>query len=302
MVAKKRELALLLALSVLWGASYTFIKVGVESIPPLTLIAVRTAIAGLLLVVVIRWRGLTFPSDAATWGRFVVQACLNSAMPFTLLAWAERKVDAGLAAILNSTAPIFTFLLTVRITRHEPVTARKLFGVLVGLAGTCLIVGTRALAGVGDPSWEQLAIVAATICYAGAAVFGKGFKDLDPVVPAAGSLLAGAAMLLPLCLVLERPWVLDPSSRSLAALLALSVFSTALALVIYFRLLKTLGSVAATAQAYLRVPVGVAIGVVFLDERLTTTAGIGLVCILSGVMAMTLPSSRQANAKTAARN
>src|SRR3954463_1193185 len=111
------ELLLLLALAPLWGASYTFIRVGVETIPPITFIAARTLIAGLLLLAVMRGRGLALPNDLATWRRFLFQACLNSVVPFTLIAWAERTVDAGLATILNSTSPIFTFLLTALITR-----------------------------------------------------------------------------------------------------------------------------------------------------------------------------------------
>jgi drug/metabolite transporter (DMT)-like permease len=284
------ELALLLVLATLWGASYTFIKLGVATIPPVTLIAARTLIAGAVLVVVIRSRGLALPRDGATWRRFLFQACLNSVIPFTLIAGAERTVDAGLATILNSTSPIFAFLLTVAITRHEAVTARKLLGVVAGIAGTCLIVGVEALGGIGEELLAQLAIVAATICYAGAAIFGRGFKQLDPIMPAAGSLICGAAILVPLSLALDRPWTLAPSAESVLALLALAVFSTALAFVIYFRLVGTLGSVGTTAQAYLRVPIGVAIGAALLGETLSATAWIGLACVIAGVAAMTIPA------------
>jgi len=289
------ELTLLLALATLWGASYTFIKIGVETIPPVTLIAARTLIAGGILLAVIRARGLTVPRDAATWRRFLAQACLNSVIPFTLIAWAERTVDAGLATILNSTSPIFAFLLTIAITRHEPVTRRKLFGVAAGIAGTCLIIGMQAFGGLGHGLAAQLAIVAATICYAGAAIFGRRFKSLDPIMPAAGSLVCGAAILVPVSLAVDRPWSLVPSTASILALLGLSVFSTALAFVIYFRLVHTLGSVGTTAQAYLRVPIGVAVGVVFLGETLPSTAWAGLACVIVGVAAMTIP------ARTAAR-
>lgn len=287
------ELALLLALSTLWGASYTFIKIGVETIPPVTLIAARTLVAGAILVAVIRLRGLKLPRDRQAWTRFLFQACLNSVIPFTLIAWAEQTTDAGLATILNSTSPIFAFLLTVLITRHEAVTSRKLFGVTAGLIGICLIVGVQALDGIGQELWAQLAIVTATICYAGAAIFGKNFKGLDPMMPAAGSLICGAAILIPISLVVDEPWTLTPSTNSVLALLALSVFSTALAFVIYFRLVQTLGSVGTTAQAYLRVPIGVAIGVLFLGETLSTTAWIGLTCVVAGVIAMTLPASKR---------
>jgi drug/metabolite transporter (DMT)-like permease len=142
---------------------------------------------------------------------FFFQACLNSVVPFTLIAWAEQTTDAALAAILNSTSPIFVFLLTVLVTRHEPVTGRKLFGVGAGTIGICLIVGVQALAGLGQELWAQLAIVAATICYAGAAIFGKIFKGLDPIMPAAGSMIFGAAVLIPASLILEAPWTLAPA-------------------------------------------------------------------------------------------
>lgn len=284
------DLCLLLLLSTLWGSSYTFIKIGVETIPPITLIAARTLIAGSLLLVLVKARGLSLPRDRTSWGRFLFQACLNSVIPFTLIAWAEQTTDAGLATILNSTSPIFTFLLTVLITRHEAVTGRKLFGVFAGLLGVCLIVGFEALEGLGQETWAQLAIVAATISYAGAAIFGKNFREMDSMLPAAGSMICGAVLLVPVSLIVDRPWTLTPSSSSLAALLGLSVVSTALAFVIYFRLIQTLGSVGTTAQAYMRVPIGVGLGVVFLGETLMPMAWLGLVCVLAGVIAMTWPA------------
>jgi drug/metabolite transporter (DMT)-like permease len=124
-------------------------------------------------------------------------------------------------------------------------------------------------------------------------VFSRGFKGLDPMAVAAGSLLCGAAILLPISAIVERPWTLVPSSTSLLALLALAVFSTAIAFVIYFRLIQTLGSVGTTAQAYLRVPIGVAFGVLLLGERLSSTAWIGLACVVVGVAAMTIPARKQ---------
>lgn len=284
------ELALLLVLATLWGASYSFIKLGVATIPPVTLIAARTLIAGVLLLLTMRWRGLIMPRDAATWRRFAFQACLNSVVPWTLIAWGERSVDAGLATILNSAAPIFTFLFTALITRHEAASAQKLFGVTAGLAGSCLIVGIKAFDHVGQELWAEIAIIAATLCYACGAIFSRNFKGLDPMAPAAGSLLCGTAMLIPLSFALERPWTLAPSATSITALLALSAFSTAAAFVIYFRLIQTLGSVGTTAQAYLRVPIGVALSVALLGEILSPTAWIGLACVVVGVAAMTIPA------------
>jgi drug/metabolite transporter (DMT)-like permease len=294
------EFALLVLLATLWGGSYTFIKLGVATIPPITLIAARTLIAGLVLLLVMHWRGLVLPKDAATWRRFAFQACLNSVIPWTMVAWGERSLDAGLATILNSTSPIFTFFLALGIARHETPTMRKLFGVLAGLAGICLIVGVQALAGLGEQLAAQIVAVLAAICYAGAAIFGRGFKGLDPMAPAAGSLLCGAAILVPVSLVVDRPWTLTPSMNSVLALLGLALFSTALAFVIYFRLIQTLGAVGTTAQAYLRVPIGVALGVLFLGESLSATAWIGLGCVVIGVAAMTIPARKVADVAKAA--
>lgn len=284
-----RELALLLLLSTLWGASYSFIKVGVETIPPLTFMAGRTLIAGAVLLAVLRLRGLRMPANRVSWRYFAIQACLNSVVPFTLIAWAETRLDAGLAVILNATTPIFAFLIALLIGRREVVSGRKLLGVACGLAGACLVVGAGALHGLGGQMVPQLAVLAATLCYGAGALFSARFKGLDPMMPAAGSMICGAALLLPASLIVDRPWTLSPSMASLLALSALALFSTALAFVLFFRLVQTLGSLGATAQAYLRVPIGVGISVVFLGEALPPTAWLGLLAVVAGVIAMTLP-------------
>ncbi|MFL9884036.1 EamA family transporter [Paraburkholderia agricolaris] len=286
------DLILLLTLSTLWGASYTFIRIGVATIPPLTLIAARTLIAGSALLLWMSVQRVRMPRDPAVWRRFFVQALLNSVVPFTLIAWAERSVEAGLATILNSASPVLAFLGTWLITRHEQITPRKLFGVVAGLAGICLVVGMSAFEGLGRQLVPQLAIVMATVCYATAAIYGRSFKGLSPAAPAAGSLIVGAILLVPVSLVIDRPWTLHPSLQSLAALTALAIFSTAMAFVIYFRLVQTLGSVGTTAQAYLRVPIGVAISIVFLGESLSTSAWLGMGCVVAGVAAMTIPSRK----------
>ena len=245
------NLGLLVLLASLWGASYSFIKVGIETIPPITLIAGRTAIA-----------------------------------------WAEQTVDASLATILNSTSPIFIFLLAMVLRLEGERTWRKFLGVAFGFAGIVLVIGGDALEGLTRELISQLVIVGATICYAGAAVFGRRFSGMHAIVPAAGSMIAGGAVLIPASLVFEQPWTLSVSTDSALALLGLSVLSTALAFVIYFRLLKSLGSVGTAAQAYLRVPIGVALGALVLGETLPLTAWAGMACVIAGVAAMTLPGRR----------
>lgn len=286
------NLALLLLLAALWGAAYTLVKVGVETIPPLTLIAARTFIAGAILLTIMWLRGIAMPRDPAVWRRFMIQACLNSVIPFTLIAYAEQHVGAGLATILGSNAPIFAFLLALLFVRHERPTLRQSFGVAAGLAGICLVVGVDALNGLGQDVIAQLALVLSAVLFGAAALFGRNFNGLDSMVPAAGSMICGAIILTPLSLIVDRPWTLTPSATSVAALIALAVFSTALAFVIYFRLIQTLGSVGTTAQAYLRVPLGVGLGVVFLGETLSPTVWIGLVCVVAGIAAMTVPQRK----------
>jgi drug/metabolite transporter (DMT)-like permease len=290
-------IAMLFALATLWSLSYTLTKIAVVTIPPITLTAIRATIAGLLLLLVMRLQGAKLPRDPKLLRQLMRQSFLNSIIPFTLIAWAQSTVDVNIGVILSSTSPIFTFFLTWAITPHEPATARKLFGVVAGLTGICLIVGAGALSGIGTDLLAQLALLAAAFSYSCAAIFGRSFDDLDPIVPSAFTVMFASIVLVPVSLLVDRPWTISPSAASLAALAALSVFSTALAYVIYFWLLKTLGSIGVTSQSYLRIPIGVLFGVVFLGETLLTSTWIGLACVLVGVVAMTLPSGGQRKRK-----
>jgi drug/metabolite transporter (DMT)-like permease len=287
-----RELALLLLLATLWAASYSLIRVGVATIPPLTFAAARTAIAGTVLWACIAAQGIAIPRDGALWRNICVQALLNSVFPFTLIAWAELAVSGGLATILNSTTPIFTLVATALFTRHEAVPRRKSFGAACGLVGVCLLIGRAGFAGLGGDLVAQIAIVVASVSYACAAIFGQRFNGISALLPAAGSMTVGAVLLGPASLIVDRPWNLSVSTSSLLALFGLAIFSTALAYVIYFRLMKTLGSIGTTTQSFLRVPIGVAISAAFLGERLTTMEWLGALSVAIGVGALTLPGPR----------
>jgi drug/metabolite transporter (DMT)-like permease len=221
-----------------------------------------------------------------------IQSAFNCVIPWILIAWAVRSIDAGLATILNSLSPIFIFLLTALVTRHEPVTGRKFAGVALGICGVLAIVGLDALGGVGTKTLAELACVAGAFSYAIAGVIGVRFAKVTPLVPAAGTTLIAAVVMIPLALAVEHPWTSQPSLPSMLALAASAVFSTGLAMVIYFRLLATVGSIAMSSQAYLRIFVGVGLGIVFLGERPTTSALIGLCLVVLGVVAMTLPARR----------
>jgi len=208
-------------------------------------------------------------------------------IPWVLVAWASRIIDAKLTTILNSLSPLFIFLITWAVTRHEPATGRKFLGVALGFAGVVVIVGPSALAGMGSHLTAELACVVGSLAYGIAAVIGRRYDKLPSLVPAAGSVLTGAAILVPLALVLE-PWPEHVSGRSLAAVGALAIFSTGAAFVVYFRLLATIGSIATASQAYLRIVIGVGLSVLLLGERLEPAHWVGLALVVGGVVAMTL--------------
>ena len=193
-----KNYALLGALSVLWGVAYNFAKVAVATIPPITTTALRTAIAALLLSAMLRRSGIALFSGAYPWRLLCVQAAMINVVPWTLSAWAAQTIDSALVTILNSTSPIFAFFITWAITRHEPATAGKLAGALAGLAGVVLIVGLGVLAGAERHLLQQLACILGAILFGVAAVHGRRFSALPPLVPATLTLVIGAAALLPL--------------------------------------------------------------------------------------------------------
>lgn len=280
------ELLLLALLALLWGGSFALIRIGIETIPPLTLIALRCVLAGLALYLVLRLRGRRMPMDLASWRAFLVQAMLATVTPFVLIAWGSQEVSSGLAIILASTSPIFAFLLGFVLGRAERPGLLKGLGTGLGIAGVVLIVGHQGLAG---GSWPHMAaLVASGALFALSSYTGKNsFDAVDPMLPALGAQLCGLIFLVPAALLLERPWAIQPSQASLLALLALGLLCTALASVIWFRLLRTLGVVATTSQAYLRLPLGAGIGVVFLGESFPMVAVGGLVLVMAGVAMMT---------------
>ncbi|HYC37216.1 MAG TPA: DMT family transporter [Usitatibacter sp.] len=286
------SLALVVLLAFLWGSGYAFTKLVVETLPPVTVSALRGLIGGLVLLAVLGRRTPLLWSAGIGGRVYFVQALFNCILPWILVAWASRIIDAGLATILNSLSPIFIFAITWGITRHEPATGRKFVGVSLGLAGVLAIIGMNALAGVGKHTVAELACVVGAICYAIAGVMGRRFATVSPMVPAAGATLMSAAVLVPLALLVEG-WPAAPSMRSLLGVLALGFLSTGLAFVVYFRLIATIGAIAMSSQAYLRIVIGVAVGVVFLGETPTLSMGVGLVLVVAGIVAMTLPARRR---------
>lgn len=280
------EFALLALLSLLWGASYGLIKLAVETITPVTLVAIRVTIAASVLWLVVIARRREVPTIFPIWRQFAVQAMIGFIVPFTMITWGQQFVQSGLAGILNSTTPIFVFLITVFWTRHEQVSLEKSLGVLAGLGGVSLLIGLESLNGLGTHVAGQLAITGATISYAIAMIYGKRFKGIAPEATAACTLTIAAMFLLPASFAVENPLELTPSRTSIMALIALAIFSTAGAFTLYFRLVNTLGSVGTSSVGYARAAISVVIGVALLGEAFNWQIAVGLCAVIVGVAAI----------------
>jgi drug/metabolite transporter (DMT)-like permease len=283
-----RDYLLLLLLAFCWSTTYPLAKIGIGSIPPMTFIVMRSLIAALFLFAVLRVRGLALPTDLKAWKLFAFQQLINSTIPFTVITWAQQYVPAANTVVLAATTPIFAFLITWGITRHEPATLLKLAGAILGLAGTALIIGLDALAGFGHDILAEIAILLATLSFACGTIFGLRMSDYDPMVVAAGSLLVGGLVLLPGSLIFEHPWTLRPTAASLAAAGTMGIFSSALGLMLFYMCLARLGTLTTNAQAYLRIPIGVALSIVLLGETVPPNLALGLVLVMAGVAAMTV--------------
>lgn len=287
-----RDYALLLALACCWSSTYPLTTIGLTSIPPITFISGRSLVAAFFLMAILRIRGIRMPTDAKAWKLFAFQQIINSTFPFLIITWAQQYVPASITVVLASTTPIFAFLITWGITRHEPATLLKLLGAILGLAGTTAIIGLDALSGLNHEILAELAILIATLSFACATIFGLKLTEYDPMVVAAGSLLFGGVVLLPVALIVDHPWTLHPTAKALAATVAMGIFSSALGLMLFYMCLVRLGTLTTNAQGYLRIPIGVALSVLLLGETVPSNLALGLVLVMAGVAAMTVPGDR----------
>lgn len=288
-----RDIALLFFLAFLWGSSYLLIKIAVAEIPPVTLIAIRVLGAALFLLVVMALRSEKFPRDAKMWRSLSVQSFLNSTGAWTILAWGQQFVEAGLASVLNSTSPMFVFLMSTLFVKGERASLLNFCGAILGMVGVVLIVGPNVLQGLGQQVLGQLACLTGAALYAGAAVYGRRFHHLPPVTTAAGTMICASVVLVPLALALDQPWRLTPSVQAMASAAALSLLCTGLALLIYFRLLRSLGPMGVASQSYLRAGIGVALATVLLGENFSASVLAGLLTAIMGVALINWPSKKK---------
>jgi drug/metabolite transporter (DMT)-like permease len=261
---------LLVLLSIVWGGSFFFAKIAVAALPPLSIVLARVAIAAAALHLLRLALGQRMAGDAALWRDFLLMGLMNNAIPFSLIFWGQKEIASGLASILNATTPLFTVLVAHLLTAEEKATPAKLCGVLFGLLGVALMLGLDFAGGLGDHLWSELAVLAAALSYAFAGVFGRRFRGYPPLTVAAGQLTGSSILILPLALLVDRPWTLPmPGAGTFAALTGLALVSTAFAYVIFFRILARAGATNLLLVTFLIPVSALLLGIGFLGETLS---------------------------------
>jgi drug/metabolite transporter (DMT)-like permease len=283
----------LLSLSVLWGGSFFFAKVAVGELGPFTVVFARVSLAALALALVVPLR------RDAPWPTYFAMGFLNNALPFSLIFWGQTEIGSGLASILNATTPLFTLVVAHVLTPDEKIDRTKIVALLTGLSGVVVLIGPAALAG-SSALWAEAACLAAALSYAFAGIYGRRFRRMGiaPAEAAAGQLSASAVLILPIMLVVDRPWTLSPPSLTVwLALGALALLSTALAYVLYFRILAAAGATVLLLVTFLIPVPAILLGALVLGERLEprhyagmALIGLGLAIIDGRIAALLRPA------------
>ena len=286
-IMNRREWAMLVTLSVLWGGSFFFAEIALESLPPLTIVTLRVGLAAITLWLVVLALKLPIPNSTPIWIAFLTMGLLNNVLPFSLIVWGQSQISSGLAAILNATAPLFGVIVAGILLRDESATPLKIMGVVVGFAGVIVMMDLSSIA--TSSLLAQLAILAAALSYACASVYGRRFKatGLNPILVAAGQVTGSTLLLLPIALWVDgnNPYANVPA-QVWAAIISLAVFSTAAAYILYFKLLASAGATNILLVTLL-VPVSaILLGWLFLEESLQTPHVIGMAMIALGLSAI----------------
>jgi drug/metabolite transporter (DMT)-like permease len=276
--------AILLALALIWGGAFYFISVAVREVPPITYVWLRISFAALALWLYIWWRGGALGLPGWAWRSILLLALIKNVIPFLLFGWGQTQIASGLASILNPTTPIWGVIVAHLFTSDEKMTPRKISGVLVGFAGVAVMLGPDLLTSLGGDSVAQIACLAASLSYALAGVWARRFKGqkISPLAVSTGQLTAGALVMLPLALLIDRPWLQPiPSGGALGAIIVLAVVCSALGYVLYFRLIDSAGATNALLVTLLVPPVAIFLGWLLLNEAMAPRdfAGLGLIAL-----------------------
>jgi drug/metabolite transporter (DMT)-like permease len=283
------EWAMLIALAVLWGGSFFFNGVAVRELPVFTIVVSRVGLAALILLLALKLRAERLPTDRKVWMAFFGMGLLNNAIPFSLIVWGQQQIASAVASILNASTPLFTVLFAHFLTSDEKMTRGKLAGVVIGFVGVAIMVGSDAWQALGGHVLAQLLCLAGAISYAFAGIFGRRFQSMDitPMTAATGQVVASSLLLVPAMLLIDRPWTLDtPSMAAVGALIGLAALSTALAYILYFRILSTAGATNLLLVTFLIPVSAILLGTLFLNEGLLPKHIAGMALIGIGLAAI----------------
>lgn len=282
----RRAWFLLILLSILWGGSYLSARVAAPAVPPLTLVFVRVLLAALALNIALAVSGRRLPTDPGSLRDFAVMGLLNNVIPFALIFYGTTTIGAGLASILNAMTPISTAVLMHLVTTDDRLTANKTMGVVFGFVGVAVLLGLGSLQSVGEHLLAELACLAATISYAFSTLWARRFRGRPPIVTATGQLTLSTVIVLPLALLFENPLSQPlPTPDVIAAVLFLALAATALAYILFFRILTLAGS--NVMLVTFLVPVSaVLLGAALLGERLEARHWAGMALIMLGLTAI----------------
>ncbi len=278
-----RHLALLFFLASIWGSSFMAIKVGVETIPPLTLAAGRIALAALVLWGFALLKGESLPRGGRIWLYCFFIGVMGNCLPFALINWGEVKIDSGLAAILMAVMPLAVVVMAHFFTVGDRMTPAKLAGVVLGFGGVVLLVGPEALKGLGGDIWRQLAASAGAVSYAVAAILARNMPSAPLIARSAAVMIMASLVIAPLALVFDAPWTLTPSTDALIAGAYLGLFPTALATIVLFHLLRIRSASFIAPVNYLIPVFGVLWGLFVLGEEVSPRAVVALSVVLVGM-------------------
>ncbi len=281
-----RDWGLLAALAALWGSNFMFIKLGVATVPPATLVASRLVIGAIILVAVVRALGYTFPPLGRAWASYVVLAFVGNCLPFWLITAGQQSIDSALAGILMAIMPLATLVLAHYVVAGERMSRNRLIGFILGFAGIAVLMGPAALSGLGGSSLEilaQLLVLAGALCYATQSVLVRRMLKGDVMVASAAIIFIAALISLPVALVVDQPWNLSPSQASVHAVIWIGIGPTALATIVYLKLIDSAGPTFMSLTNYCIPVVALLLGVMFLGEEPGANAYTGLLMILAGI-------------------
>jgi drug/metabolite transporter (DMT)-like permease len=278
-----RQTGMLFLLGAIWGAAFMLIKIAVAEITPATLVAVRIVITAVILWGVLRIGGDSLPRDRQSWINFYSVGMFGLVIPFLLISWGQRLIPSSTTAILGATTPLFTALINVFSQSEERINNERIIGLGIGFVGVMVAIG---IVGATEGNiWGELCVLGAALCYAISALYSRRvFAGMKPIVPSTGQMITSASLLVPIALIWDGMPTVVPSTRVITAMIILAVFCTAIAYILYYRLIDTIGATKVSMVSYLVAPFGVVYGFIFLQEPISTNSILGLSIIIAGIL------------------